>query len=131
MQYSTKLSVGLDLEAASDIQLKPMAITLVPSTMNGEDMRPDVAAGDRFFAHVLPRSGMSIKQQVVAVTGTIDPDYKGNIGVMLMNFTPSIVQVNKGDRIAQLVYHVNYARQIGAEVKDVERGADGFGSSGK
>jgi dUTP pyrophosphatase len=129
--YATKQSVGLDLRAAWQIILEPGSVTRIETTMNGSDMNPDINSQsvERWFAQVMPRSGMSLKG-IMVIPGTIDQDYTGNIGVIVYNLNSESYMISKGDRIAQLVYHLGYGKQINAETKAVERGAAGFGSSG-
>ena len=84
---------------------------------------------------VRSRSGMALKQGLIVANqpGTIDEDYRGTIGVILMNSTPFLSEIKKGERIAQIVPGYVPAYKIGftEEVTETERGNKGFGSSGK
>lgn len=84
---------------------------------------------------VRSRSGIALKQGLIVANqpGTIDEDYRGTIGVILMNSTPFLSEIKKGERIAQIVPGYVPAYKIGftAEVTETERGNKGFGSSGK
>ena len=84
---------------------------------------------------VRSRSGMTLKQGLIVANqpGTIDEDYRGTIGVILMNSTPFLSEIKKGERIAQIVpgYVPAYKIDFTEEVTETERGNKGFGSSGK
>ena len=84
---------------------------------------------------VRSRSGLALKQDLIVANqpGTIDEDYRGTIGVILMNSTPFLSEIKKGERIAQIVpgYVPAYRIDFTEEVTETERGNKGFGSSGK
>ena len=84
---------------------------------------------------VRSRSGIALKQGLIVANqpGTIDEDYRGTIGVILMNSTPFLSEIKKGERIAQIVpgYVPAYKIDFTEEVTETERGNKGFGSSGK
>lgn len=129
-QYATPLSAGLDLRANLDepITLRPLERRLIPT-----GLRIALPAG--YEAQVRPRSGLALKSGIGVLNspGTIDADYRGEIGVILVNLSSSDFVVNDGDRIAQMVI----ARHERAEWQEVdaldetERGEGGFGHSGK
>lgn len=89
---------------------------------------------DGMAALVVPRSGLAAKHGITVLNapGLIDPDYRGEIGVILHNTTDNIFEIVKGDRIAQLLF-VPFIRPefVTEELSETERGSGGFGSSGK
>lgn len=94
-----------------------------------------MALPEGFEAQVRPRSGLAYKQglTVLNAPGTIDADYRGEIGVILVNLSNQPVTINDGDRIAQLVI-AEYTQGLWNEVSELsstERGTGGFGSTGK
>jgi len=85
------------------------------------------------FGHILPRSSLSLKNGIHIGAGIIDSDYRGNVGVLLFNLSSDTFQVNRGDRIAQLIvkrYEMVEPEEI-FESSSTERGSGGFGSTGK
>ena len=130
-RYETAGAAGLDLQAAIDadapLVLKAGARALVPTGLA-------LALPEGFEAQVRPRSGLALKQGVTLVNspGTIDSDYRGEIGVILINHGQEDVVVTRGMRIAQLVIApVIQARLVELdELDQSERGAGGFGSTG-
>lgn len=128
-EYSTPLSAGMDLRANLDESfiLKPLERKLVPTGLFIE-----LPAG--FEAQIRPRSGLALKKgiSVVNTPGTIDADYRGEIGVILINLSGEDFVVNHGERICQMV--INRVEMIAwSEVDSLEesqRGAGGFGHTG-
>ena len=128
-RYATPLSAGVDLRANLDapITLPPMGRCLVPT-----GLRIALPAG--YEAQVRPRSGLALKHGLTLLNtpGTIDADYRGEIGVIMANLSAEPFTIADGDRIAQLVV----ARHETAEwepvetLDDTERGEGGFGHSG-
>ena len=128
-RYATPLSAGVDLRANLDapITLPPMGRCLVPT-----GLRIAMPAG--YEAQVRPRSGLALKHGITLLNtpGTIDADYRGEIGVIMANLSAEPFTIADGDRIAQLVV----ARHETAEwepvetLDDTERGEGGFGHSG-
>ena len=128
-RYATPLSAGVDLRANLDapITLPPMGRCLVPT-----GLRIALPAG--YEAQVRPRSGLDLKHGITLLNtpGTIDADYRGEIGVIMANLSAEPFTIADGDRIAQLVV----ARHETAEwepvetLDDTERGEGGFGHSG-
>lgn len=128
-RYATPLSAGVDLRANLDapITLPPMGRCLVPT-----GLRIALPAG--YEAQVRPRSGLALKHGITLLNtpGTIDADYRGEIGVIMANLSAEPFTIADGDRIAQLVV----ARHETAEWEPVEtldnteRGEGGFGHSG-
>jgi len=127
--YQTELSAGLDLSAAveADVVLAPGAHAIIPTGFA-------IALPAGFEAQVRPRSGLAAKHAVTVLNspGTIDADYRGEVGVILINHGKEAFTVTRGLRIAQLV--VAPVRTIMWEEKDdladTARGAGGFGSTG-
>ena len=127
--YSTPLSAGMDLRANLEeaVTLKPLERKLIPTGLY-------VELPEGYEAQIRPRSGLALKKgiSVVNTPGTIDADYRGEIGVILINLSGSEFVVNNGERICQMV--INKVEKIGwTEVKsleDTERGAGGFGHTG-
>lgn len=128
--YATPLSAGLDLRAnlTEPITLQPFERRLVPTGLH-------MALPQGYEAQVRPRSGLALKHGITLLNtpGTIDADYRGEIGVIMVNLSQEPFIVTDGDRIAQLVI----ARHEVAEwepvevLDDTERGEGGFGHSGK
>lgn len=127
--YATPTSAGLDLLAAlgGDVVLAPGSRTLVPTGIA-------LALPVGYEAQVRPRSGLALKHGVTLLNspGTIDADYRGEIGVILINLGTAPVTLHRGDRIAQLVVApvTRIAWTETAELPTSERGAGGFGSTG-
>ena len=128
--YATKGSAGLDLLAAidADIELKPGA-RLAVATGIAIELPLGVEA------QVRPRSGLAAKLGVTVLNapGTIDSDYRGEVGVVLVNLSTEPCTIAPGDRIAQLVFaKVERAMLVvRAELTETTRGAGGYGSTGK
>lgn len=129
-QYATIQSAGMDLRANLDepIILKPLERRLIPTGLS-------IALPDGYEAQVRPRSGLAFKKGITVLNspGTIDADYRGDIGVILVNLSQEDFVVEDGERIAQLVVAA-YTRVDWSEVTELDdtaRGAGGFGSTGK
>lgn len=127
--YATEVSAGFDLLAAvtAPVTLKPGERKLVPTGLA-------IALPPGFEAQVRPRSGLALKQGVTVLNspGTVDADYRGEVGVILINHGESDFLIQRGDRIAQMVVApVTRASLIEtAELPPSGRGAGGFGSTG-
>lgn len=128
-QYSTASSAGMDLRAyvETPIVLKPMQRALVPTGIY-------IALPDGYEAQVRPRSGLALKHGVTVLNtpGTIDADYRGEVGVILMNLGQEDFVINDGERIAQMIVaKFEHADLLPVEfLDDTERGTGGFGHSG-
>ena len=127
--YETTSSAGMDLKANLDkpIILKPMDRAIVKTGLF-------IALSNGYEAQVRPRSGLAAKNGITVLNapGTIDADYRGEIGVILINLSTENFTINDGDRIAQLVI-ANYEHAIWNEVdilEETKRGKGGFGSTG-
>lgn len=127
--YETTASAGLDVRANIDesITLKPLERTLVKTGLFME-----IPVG--FECQVRPRSGLALKKgiSVLNAPGTVDADYRGEVGVILINLSNESFVIEDGERIAQLVFaEVKQANWNEVEVlSDTDRGAGGFGSTG-
>ncbi|MBO9153408.1 dUTP diphosphatase [Chitinophaga sp. GCM10012297] len=128
--YATADAAGMDLRANLEaaITLQPLERTLVPTGLFME-----LPAG--FEAQVRPRSGLAIKQGLTLLNtpGTIDADYRGEIKIILINLSNEPQTIQHGDRIAQMVIapFVQATLAEVPELSDTERGAGGFGHTGK
>ena len=127
--YQTESAAGLDLRAELEapVLLRPLERAVI-----GTGLYMELPAG--YEAQVRPRSGLAAKQGVTVLNspGTIDADYRGEIGVILVNLSNVDVTISHGDRIAQLVI-ARYEQAEWAEVEalnETTRGAGGFGSTG-
>lgn len=129
-QYATSQSAGVDLRANLDepITLLPGERCLVPT-----GLRIALPAGVE--AQVRPRSGLALKHGITVLNtpGTIDADYRGLIGVILINLGQEPFVINDGERIAQMVIarHEQAEWQLVETLSETERGEGGFGHSGK
>ena len=129
-QYATPLSAGLDLRAniESPLVIQPMSRVLVPTGLF-------IALPQGVEAQVRPRSGLALKHGITVLNspGTIDADYRGEICVILINLSTEPFTINDGERIAQLVIarHEQAEWQPTDTLDETERGAGGFGHSGK
>ena len=128
--YATALSAGMDLRAnlEAPLTLAPMQRCLVPTGLY-------MALPAGFEAQVRPRSGLAIKKGITVLNspGTIDADYRGEICVVLINLSSDPFVIEDGERIAQLVIarHEQADWQPVEVLDDTERGAGGFGHTGK
>lgn len=128
--YATALSAGMDLRANLDtpITLRPLERCLVPTGLF-------IALPQGFEAQVRPRSGLALKKGITVLNtpGTIDADYRGEIGVILVNLSNEDFVINDGERIAQMVVarHETVEWEAVETLDETERGAGGFGHTGK
>lgn len=128
-EYKTKYSAGLDLRAniEEEIILKPLERKLIPTGLF-------IELPEGFEAQIRPRSGLALKSGIGVLNspGTIDADYRGEIGIILVNLSNENFIVKDGERICQMVI----AKHESVELKEVEllneteRGAGGFGHTG-
>lgn len=127
--YMTTGSAGMDVYAAvtEPTVLQPGEIKLIPTGLH-------IALPAGFEAQIRPRSGLALKHGISMVNtpGTIDADYRGEIGLIMINFGQAPFTVNRGERVAQMV--INQVIQARLEpvntLEDTERGIGGFGSTG-
>ena len=129
-QYQTALSAGMDLYAniEESVTLKPLERKLISTGLL-------IELPQGFEAQIRPRSGLAIKNGITVLNspGTIDADYRGEIGVILVNLSAEAFTINNGDRIAQMVIakHETAVWDEVAELSETDRGAGGFGSTSK
>ena len=128
-QYATPQSAGMDLRANLDapVILKPLERRLIPTGLY-------IALPLGYEAQVRPRSGLALKKGITVLNspGTIDADYRGEIGVLLINFSQDDFVVNDGERIAQMIIARHEQGEF-AEVEvldETERGEGGYGHTG-
>ncbi|MBR3634335.1 MAG: dUTP diphosphatase [Bacteroidaceae bacterium] len=129
-EYATEQSAGVDLRANIDspVVIAPLGRALIPTGLY-------MALPEGWEAQVRPRSGLAIKKGVTVLNtpGTIDADYRGEVGVILVNLSGEDFVVQDGDRIAQMIFN-QYGKADFVEVEtldETERGAGGFGHTGK
>ena len=128
-RYETPMSAGMDLRANLDepITLQPLERRLIPTGLR-------IALPVGYEAQVRPRSGLALKHGVTVLNtpGTIDADYRGEIGIILVNLSQTPFVINDGERIAQMVIARHEQPELVAiEVLDeTERGEGGFGHTG-
>lgn len=128
--YSTQASAGMDLRANLDaaVILKPLERKLIPTGLR-------IALPVGFEAQIRPRSGMALKHGIGVLNspGTIDADYRGEIGVILVNLSADEYLVQDGDRICQMVIsrHEQVQWEVVEQLEETVRGEGGFGHTGK
>lgn len=127
--YATPQSAGMDLRANIEdpITLRPLERRIVPTGLY-------IALPEGYEAQVRPRSGLALKHGITVLNspGTIDSDYRGEIGVLLINFSDTPFVINAGERIAQMVVARHEQAELieVEELDDTERGAGGYGHTG-
>jgi dUTP pyrophosphatase len=128
--YSTAFSAGMDLRANLDepVVLKPLERKLVPTGLF-------IELPQGYEAQVRPRSGLALKKGITVLNtpGTIDADYRGEIGVILINLSNEDFVIENGERICQMVIaaHETVEWDLVEVLEETERGAGGFGHTGK
>ena len=127
--YATEQSAGMDLRAnlSEPVVLRPMERRLIPTGLH-------IALPEGYEAQVRPRSGLALKRGITVLNtpGTIDADYRGEVGVVLINLGQEDFTVNDGERIAQMVIS-SYEKADFIEVSsldETERGEGGYGHTG-
>ena len=134
-QYETAGSAGADIRANFATDLRDSGLTLAPEgrALIPTGVRIEIPNG--YEVQVRPRSGLALKHGITIpnAPGTIDSDYRGPLGVILMNLGTEPFHIAHGDRIAQMVIApvVQAAFEVAADLSDTARGAGGFGSTGK
>lgn len=127
--YATPQSAGMDLRANIEdpITLRPLERRIVPTGLY-------IALPEGYEAQVRPRSGLALKHGITVLNspGTIDSDYRGEIGVLLINLSDTPFVINAGERIAQMVVARHEQAELieMEELDDTERGAGGYGHTG-
>ncbi|MBR5699063.1 MAG: dUTP diphosphatase [Prevotella sp.] len=128
-QYATPQSAGMDLRAnlTESIVLKPLERCLVPTGLF-------IALPEGYEAQVRPRSGLALKKGITVLNapGTIDADYRGEVGVLLVNLSQEDFVINDGERVAQMIIARHETADFieVAELDETERGAGGYGHTG-
>lgn len=128
--HATEHSAGLDLRAAitEPVALAPLTHALIPTGLK-------LALPPGTEGQVRPRSGLAMKHGVTVLNspGTIDADYRGEVGVLLVNLSKETFTIERGERIAQLVVarHERVTLEPQAELPETARGAGGFGHTGR
>lgn len=128
-EYATPQSAGMDLRANIEvpITLKPMERRLIPTGLY-------IALPVGYEAQIRPRSGLALKYGITVLNtpGTIDADYRGELMVLLVNFSDSDFIINDGERIAQMVIarHEQGIFEVVETLDDTERGTGGYGHTG-
>ncbi|MBQ5572041.1 MAG: dUTP diphosphatase [Bacteroidales bacterium] len=129
-QYATSQSAGIDLRAnlAEPVVLTPMERKLIPTGLF-------IELPEGYEAQIRPRSGLALKHGITVLNtpGTIDADYRGEIGVILINLSTEDFKIEHGERICQMVIarHEQAEWIQVEELNETERGAGGFGHTGK
>ena len=127
--YATPQSAGMDLRANIDepITLRPMERRLIPTGLH-------IALPEGYEAQIRPRSGLALKHGLTVLNspGTIDADYRGEIGVLLINLSHQDFVINDGERIAQMIIarHEQADFVVVEELDQTERGEGGYGHTG-
>lgn len=129
-EYKTKLSAGMDIRANLNetITLKSLERTLIPTGLY-------IELPEGYEAQIRPRSGLALNEGlgILNSPGTIDADYRGEIGVIVVNLSNNVIVIQDGERICQMVINrVEQAELIEVEeLENSERGKGGFGHTGK
>jgi len=129
-EYSTFNSAGMDLRAflKEKIILKPFERVLIPTGLY-------IELPKGYEAQIRPRSGLALKYGITVLNtpGTIDSDYRGEIGIILINLSNEEFEINNGDRICQMIIsrHETIVIQEVSELNSSERGKGGFGHTGR
>lgn len=119
---------GYDITAVEDVTLLPGESKVVPTGITLADMPPGI------WMRIESRSSLAFKNDVYAFNGIIDNNYRGDLGVKLANRSDKVYYVKKGDRVAQLVLYplvVVLRSEWASEITETDRGAGGFGSTGR
>ncbi len=129
-QYATSASAGMDIRACLEmpITLEPLERKLIPTGLF-------IQLPEGYEAQIRPRSGLALKHGVTVLNspGTIDADYRGEIGIILINLSSEPFTITHGERIAQMVIarHETASWVVVESLDDSERGAGGFGHTGR
>lgn len=127
-KYEHEHSAGMDLRSRETLVLLPGERKIVPTGIK-------IALPPEYEAQIRPRSGLAIKRGITVLNtpGTIDADYRGEVGVILINHSKEPFEIRKGDRIAQIVFNkIERAEwEEVSELDETRRGEGGFGSTGE
>lgn len=123
-------AAGYDLYSAESVRIPPGGRCLVQTDLI-------IVCPEGTYGRIAPRSGLALKHGIDVMAGVIDSDYRGNVGVLLINLSGSDFKVNQGDRIAQLIFEkcivgpeIGLHMIMGVPDDVTERGEGGFGSTG-
>lgn len=128
--YSTQHSAGMDLRAflPSPVVLKPLERKLIPTGLY-------VEIPEGYEAQIRPRSGLALKKGITVLNspGTIDADYRGEVGIILINLSNEDFLIESGERICQMVIaaHETVQWKLAEKLEETKRGEGGFGHTGK
>ncbi|MFW6275025.1 MAG: dUTP diphosphatase [bacterium] len=128
--YSTEFSAGMDLRASLEepVELKPLERKLIPTGLF-------IELPKGYEAQIRPRSGLALKKGITVLNspGTIDADYRGEIGIILINLSKENFVIKNGDRICQMVIstHETVEWNLVENLKETVRGVGGFGHTGE
>lgn len=126
--YTNKFAAGLDLKSNTDISIHPGQIVDIESKLAVE-----IPSG--YFGMVVARSGLSYKRQIKLINdvGIIDEDYRGDIGIRLINEGKEPYKIKSGDRVAQMIIipYIQVELEYVEELNETERGTGGFGHTGR
>lgn len=128
--YSTEMSAGMDLRAflPTPVILKPLERKLIPTGLF-------VEIPEGYEAQIRPRSGLAIKKGITVLNspGTIDADYRGEVGIILINLSSEDFIIESGERICQMIIasHETVKWNLVEKLEETERGEGGFGHTGK
>lgn len=128
--YSTELSAGMDLRANLEepVELQPLERKLIPTGLY-------IELPKGYEAQIRPRSGLALKKGITVLNtpGTIDADYRGEIGIILINLSQEKFVIQNGDRICQMVIssHETVEWNLVEELEETVRGVGGFGHTGE
>jgi dUTP pyrophosphatase len=128
--YSTKMSAGMDVRAflPEPVVLKPMERKLIPTGLF-------VEIPEGYEAQIRPRSGLALKKGITVLNspGTIDADYRGEVGIILINLSNEDFVIESGERICQMIIasHETVQWNLVEKLEDTIRGEGGFGHTGK
>lgn len=125
-KYGRPGDAGLDLYAAEDMSLAPGKHSLIKTGIA-------VSIPEGAVGLIWDRSGMAARHGLKTMAGVVDCTYRGEVGVVLMNLSQNSYEIKKGDRIAQMLVQPVLATRVEevTDLEETERGASGFGSSGK
>lgn len=129
-EYKTRMSAGMDLKANIDevVVLQPLERKLIPTGLY-------IELPEGYEAQIRPRSGLALNEGLGLLNspGTIDADYRGEIGVIVVNLSNNVITIRDGERICQMIIHkVEQAELVEVnELGETERGDGGFGHTGK
>lgn len=125
-ERSSAAAAGMDLYSSADVTIEKGKRACIPTDIS-------VAIDMGYYGRIAPRSGLASKHGIDVLAGVVDADYRGPVGVLLINLGESDYQVKKGDRIAQMIITPYLAPEIirSVELPETDRGSGGWGSTGK